>query len=204
MRRQLLQQLHDAHEAKNTERFSCLHVRLSLTMAHELVHVYTLFLLRDRRNHTPPLVSFGHQVTDETGEAGRYWESKLLGGYVDMRVTDDGVETVALVSSQGHKYWRLTPAVIKGILERDFQHWLHPDGGQLIDGELAKGLYTEILKPMQWVRYRDFFDGKSVTAPAEMTSGQIAELTGPEIMRRPQYTISGDEMRKFVLDQRRR
>ena len=57
-----------------------------MTIAHELCHVFTVYLLFDHRAMTPPRVTYGASYTNiNYGEAGRYWESRLFGGNMDMR-----------------------------------------------------------------------------------------------------------------------
>lgn len=56
----------------NKRHFRNLHFRMAVTMGHELVHVYNLFLRRGRFDHTPPRVTYGGYGDDRAGESGRY------------------------------------------------------------------------------------------------------------------------------------
>ncbi len=108
-------------------RFRTLHTRLAITMAHELVHVYNLFLRRDRASHTPKDIKYGPFGNDRAGESGRYWEHAVFGGYVDMRLDDaSGVEAIAIRDASNKRAWQFRPAVINGILNRNFKMWLAP------------------------------------------------------------------------------
>lgn len=60
--------------------------RIGVTIAHEFCHVFTVYLLLDHNAMTPPRVTYGASYTNrDYGEAGRYWESRLFGGNMDMR-----------------------------------------------------------------------------------------------------------------------
>lgn len=97
----------DRDVEKHAAHFRTLHLRLSITMAHELVHVFTLFLKRAEDEHTPPRTTYAGKGDKETGEAGRFWEGHFLGGWVDMRLDREGQETIALRSDENSKRWRI-------------------------------------------------------------------------------------------------
>ncbi|XXG99471.1 hypothetical protein Hte_005810 [Hypoxylon texense] len=60
----------------NYDRFK---FQMVITVAHEIVHLLTGFLTGTARPLTPPGVSLR-----TAGESGRYWESILLGGVVEI------------------------------------------------------------------------------------------------------------------------
>ncbi|SPQ25611.1 2791e6ce-f16d-4b4f-a668-ba9c8bef67c5 [Thermothielavioides terrestris] len=196
--------------AKSTRRFRTLHLRLSITLAHELVHIFVLFLVRIGSEHTPPQVSFGPFGTRTVGESGRSWESKLFGGYIDMRHNTEGIEAIAFCDETKQNCWRIKTVVIDDLLGRHFNRWLQP-GVPLSDKEeYPKGQATERLTGLQWkVKYDDVFPPLPPTAQGsqkpgqeaqELSPAQIAELTAGKIMDMPQYNMSGHDLRAFALD----
>lgn len=60
--------------------------RIGMTVAHEMEHVFTGYLLRDPTAHTPPSVSYGGFGDDALGESGRYLEAGVFGGFLDMKL----------------------------------------------------------------------------------------------------------------------
>lgn len=189
-------------------RFRNLHLRLSLTMAHELVHVYNLYLQGGQHNHTPPQVTYGPYGDDRVGESGRYWEYWTLGGWVDMRADSNGLETIALRDSHGQKAWPLKPEAIDGLLGRDFDKVLQR-GTPLNDEEHPKGKFVDKITPLQWKdRYTDVFPRpapqvKGAAPPqAEFTAKQVAVLTGGDMLKTPRYNVCGADMQAFGLDPR--
>lgn len=183
-------------------RFKTLHVRLSLTVAHELVHAFNLYLVRDRRKHTPPGVTAGGYGNSAVGESGRFWERELTGGIIDMRLSANGTEMVALRDDPLGKCYRLLDKIINGLLARDFKNSLRPDGGNLIDREY-KNVLAEHITPMEWKdRYTDMFPEKA-KGPITLSPDLVEELVGPEIRKTPKHDISGQSARKFAMEPRR-
>lgn len=190
----------------NTRHFRNLHFRLAITMAHELVHVYNLFLQRSQHNHTPPHVTYGGYGDDKVGESGRYWEYILLGGFADMRQTPEGMEAITLRDSHGQKCWRIKAAVIDGILGRHFNKWLQP-GTPLNDPEHPKNQVTELITTIDWkTKFKDVFPPVPATqaaqGPQQMLPAQIARLTGPEMLKTPRYNMCGQDLQTFALQPR--
>ncbi|KAI6085743.1 hypothetical protein F4821DRAFT_239949 [Hypoxylon rubiginosum] len=58
--------------------------QMAITVAHEMCHLLTGFLSGSARPPTPPGVSLDNYGDRLKGEAGRYWESILLGGVVEF------------------------------------------------------------------------------------------------------------------------
>ncbi|KAK3290880.1 uncharacterized protein B0H64DRAFT_420682 [Chaetomium fimeti] len=188
--------------------FRNLHLRLSLTMAHELVHVFNLYLQGSQHNHTPPHVSYGPYGDDKVGESGRYWEYWTLGGWVDMRADSNGLETIALRDTHGQKAWRLTAGVIDGLLGRDFRKWLQPST-PLNDEEHPKGRFVDKMTPLDWKnRYTDVFPrlpppAKGAAPPQpELSPKQIAMLMGAEVMKSAKFNVCGQDLGAFGLEPR--
>ncbi|KAH6844558.1 hypothetical protein B0I37DRAFT_432939 [Chaetomium sp. MPI-CAGE-AT-0009] len=188
--------------------FRNLHLRLSLTMAHELVHVFNLYLQGSQHNHTPPHVTYGPYGDDQVGESGRYWEYWTLGGWVDMRADGNGIETIALRDTHGQKAWRLTTGVIDGLLGREFDKWLQR-GTPLNDEEHPKGRFVDRMTPLDWKnKYTDVFPrlpapAKGAAPPQpELTTKQVAMLMGAEVMKSAKYNVSGKDLEAFGLDPR--
>ncbi|OAQ63048.1 hypothetical protein VFPPC_08956 [Pochonia chlamydosporia 170] len=78
------------------ERLHTLVFRIGVTIAHELCHVFTSYLLYNERQHTPKEVTYAAEYSSDTiGESGRFWESETFGGYVDMRQGSQ-IERVAI------------------------------------------------------------------------------------------------------------
>ncbi|KAH6649295.1 hypothetical protein F5144DRAFT_479175 [Chaetomium tenue] len=200
--------LQTGNSASNMRRFRNLHMRLSITMAHELVHVYNLFLQGGQHNHTPPSVSYGPYGDDKVGESGRYWEYWTLGGWVDMRADGNGMETIALRDSHGQKAWVVKPDVVDGLLGREFGKWLQPST-PLNDEEHPKGTFVDKITPLNWKdRYTDVFPrpapvAKGAAAPqAEFTAKQVAVLTGADMMKTAKYNVCGNDLQAFGLNPR--
>ncbi|KAK4244760.1 hypothetical protein C7999DRAFT_43634 [Corynascus novoguineensis] len=182
-------------------RFRTLHVRLSLTIAHELVHVFNHYIVRNQRRHTPPKVTAGGYGNSKVGESGRFWEKELTGGVVDIRLSENDTEMVALRDDQLGKCWRLLEKVIDGLLARDFKNSLQAEGDMLTDRE-HQNVLAEHISPMRWTtRYRDMFPEK-LEGPEELNTSLIDELVGPEIRKKPKYNISGQNARKFAIQPR--
>ncbi|KAB5578809.1 hypothetical protein GE09DRAFT_561656 [Coniochaeta sp. 2T2.1] len=191
----------------NKRHFRNLHFRLSITMAHELVHVYNLFLRRGRYDHTPPHVTYGGHGDDRAGESGRYWEYVVLGGFVDMRDTTpnpaDRMEAVAIRDSHGQKVWRIKADVIDGILERNFNRWLEP-GTPLNDPEHPKNQFTELISTFDWKnRFVDIFPAPPKAEQGlQLSSTHIGWLTGRELLQSARYNMSGPDLRAFCVQPR--
>lgn len=66
-------------------RYHSMITRIGMTVAHEMEHVFTGYLLRDPTAHTPPSVSYGGFGDDVLGESGRYLEAGVFGGFLDMK-----------------------------------------------------------------------------------------------------------------------
>ncbi|KAK8030213.1 hypothetical protein PG993_011504 [Apiospora rasikravindrae] len=58
--------------------------QLGVVIAHEFIHCLTGFFTGTSSANTPPNVTLPHYGNTRTGEAGRFWESKLLGGVLEM------------------------------------------------------------------------------------------------------------------------
>lgn len=97
-------------------RFQTLLFRLGVTMAHEITHIFTSYLLYDRRAHTPPGVSYGPFSSSIVGESGRVWEFRVFGGYMAFR-TDGDFEHVGVVKEGGRVKVMTLPA-IQSMLRR--------------------------------------------------------------------------------------
>jgi hypothetical protein len=83
------------NDAKAIPRFRTLFVRLGITVAHELCHVFTNYLAANKISHTPPNITYGPYGDGNTGESGRVWEFGVFGGFVDIRM-EDGCEILAV------------------------------------------------------------------------------------------------------------
>ncbi|KAL2258384.1 hypothetical protein VTK26DRAFT_8320 [Humicola hyalothermophila] len=175
-------------------------------MAHELVHVYVLYLQRAAGVHTPPDITYGGYGDENTGESGRYWEYLTLGGFVDMRMSADGMEAVALRDNHGQRCWRIRSIVIDGILARDFATYL-PPGTPINDPEHPKDRYTVLMSTFNWKdRFSDVFPpsaaAQAAQGPQELPQQLITRLTGPNIMSTDQYRMCGQDLRNFALNPR--
>jgi hypothetical protein len=180
-------------------RFQTLLCRLSITFAHELAHVYTLFLQRVKSEHTPPRLSYGGYGDDEVGESGRYWESRVFGGTVDMREGPQ-IEAIALCGHPSGKVWRLRSHLIQRLIARDFS-WLEEP---LIDRDNPyRCQATEQTDRYDWLHHnRDILppDPPVPTGPQELSSRQVRELLELNNTQFPAYSMRGDELRAFSRD----
>ncbi|KAH6649498.1 hypothetical protein F5144DRAFT_479665 [Chaetomium tenue] len=68
--------------------------QMVVSVAHEIVHFLTGFITGTAVPHTPPgVIAQPFPVSQNNGEAGRYWERELLGGFLEMwSVPDDPLE----------------------------------------------------------------------------------------------------------------
>lgn len=59
--------------------------QMAISVAHEIVHFLTGFITGTTSPDTPPAVTAEpYDNRDDVGEAGRYWESIFLGGFVEF------------------------------------------------------------------------------------------------------------------------
>lgn len=186
-------------------RFRNLHFRLAITMAHELVHVFQLFLRRSQTRHTPPQLTYGGYGDRFTGESGRFWESRVLGGYVDMRDSSQdakqNMEYIVLRDNHDQKCFRIKSEVIDGILNRQISAWLLRDY-TLTDADHPKAPTTERIAPHVWkTKYYDIFPAISGTsqAPRELSEAKLSRLFGQQILSSPCYNLDGRDVRDFSL-----
>ncbi|KFA79505.1 hypothetical protein S40288_05367 [Stachybotrys chartarum IBT 40288] len=180
-------------------RFQSLLCRISITFAHELVHVYTLFLRRERSQHTPPHLTYGGYGDKAAGEAGRFWEFNVFGGYVDMRAGPQ-MEAMALRGNSAGRVWRLRSQLIERLIARDFS-WLnepltepdHPTHRQA----------TEPMDAYKWIqKYADIFPEElsRQNSIQELSNSQLRELVELENTQFPAYCIRGSDLRAFSRD----
>lgn len=191
------------HESKKSPvtlaPFQSLLCWISITFAHELVHVYTLFLRRERSQHTPPHLTYGGYGDKAAGEAGRFWEFNVFGGYVDMRAGPQ-MEAMALRGNSAGRVWRLRSLIIERLIARDFS-WLnepltepdHPNHRQA----------TEPMNAYKWIqKYADVFpEGISRrNSIRELSNGELRELVELDNTQFPAYWIRGSDLRAFSRD----
>ncbi|KAK3293435.1 uncharacterized protein B0H64DRAFT_212934 [Chaetomium fimeti] len=59
--------------------------QMVISIAHEMVHLLTGFITGTREPNTPPRITAEpYNNQHDVGEAGRYWESRFLGGFVEF------------------------------------------------------------------------------------------------------------------------
>lgn len=196
---------------KDRDQFKALHLRLSITVAHELVHLYNLFLQRQRSQHTPPKVTYGGYGNDEVGESGRYWESLVFGGVVEMRYTskmpEDRMETIGIRDTHCTNAWIITTPAINGILARDLDRWLER-GSTLIDSEHKPAGITKIAGFKWKTGYFECLPappppGKA-QGPLELSESEIKLLIGSKMLASPSYSLRGQDLRAFAREPRTR
>ncbi|KAK0671545.1 hypothetical protein QBC41DRAFT_315525 [Cercophora samala] len=199
----------DRDVERQTAHFRTLHLRLSITMAHELVHVFTLFLKRAEDEHTPPRATYADKGDGRTGEAGRFWEGHFLGGWVDMRVDRDGQETIALRSEESTQRWRIKTGTRDSLLNRDFGRWFKRGMTGLTDEDHTVPAVEPGLEEWKWQRNysNPFPSGADAKAddprqPQELVTTQVVWLTrrnSETAAGFPSYTLSGQDIRDFAL-----
>lgn len=92
-------------------------LRLAVTIAYELVHCFTGYLLKKSTLHTPANVSYGYGGDSSSGESGRKWEQRMFGGYIDAR--ERGGEVLLGAKQQlVQKVYVAKAAVVEAILKR--------------------------------------------------------------------------------------
>lgn len=109
-------------------------LRLGITLAHEICHIQTSFLLHLATAQTPPEAGYGsNYVTATRGEAGRFWEFNTFGGYIDMQGehnSDYGV-IVAVRHSNERVVWRILPQAAWSLVQ-DRGQYQKPTLAQII------------------------------------------------------------------------
>lgn len=80
--RQLLNGIVQSHQSRHRDPAHGNNFRfhLVISLAHEIVHLFVGYLTGDRNIRTPPLVTTVPYREARTGESGRLWEDRLLGG----------------------------------------------------------------------------------------------------------------------------
>jgi hypothetical protein len=58
--------------------------QMAITIAHEILHHLTGYLTGKQQPGTPPSISLDSYGNTRSGESGRWWESKVLGGVVEF------------------------------------------------------------------------------------------------------------------------
>lgn len=69
--------------------YSMFKFQMGISIAHEIVHLLTGFVSGTPRPDTPPSITLDPYGTRRRGEAGRLWESVLLGGVVEFWSSND-------------------------------------------------------------------------------------------------------------------
>lgn len=92
---------HSERERRNAKdylkRYHSMIARVGITVAHEMEHVFTGYLLKDPKTHTPPTVTYGGFGTYAFGESGRYLEGDVFGGFLDMKFElSNNMEVIAV------------------------------------------------------------------------------------------------------------
>jgi hypothetical protein len=178
-------------------RFQTLLCRISITLAHELIHVFTLFLRRQKSQHTPPRFSYGGYGTDVAGEAGRYWEYQVFGGYVDMRAGSSG-EAIALRGNLAGRVWRLRSQLLGRFIAGDYS-WLDE---QLTESDHSYYREaTDVMDAHKWVqRYADIFPQESPrkNSKQELSPSEVRELVELRSPQFPMFRISRGDLRRFI------
>ncbi|OAA72272.1 hypothetical protein ISF_01345 [Cordyceps fumosorosea ARSEF 2679] len=165
--------------------------RMAVTLAHEMCHVFSAFLLRSPVAATPPSVVFGPFGNEAQGEAGRFWESVIFGGYVDMQLKTDGF-SVVIRSLDGGIVYIIQDKAINCFLRRDFGSLPLFDGGAIEPDMVQRKDAVSWLKE-DMNTYRGATAGLIVAFPQhlrdaftlpQMTSdyGESVYVSGQEVM----------------------
>lgn len=99
--------------------------RVGITVAHEMEHVFTGYLLKNPTTHTPPNVSYGGFGTYAFGESGRYLEGDVFGGFLDMKLEVSGNMEVIAVRTYAQTFI-LSYDQVKAIIRRRKSRPLFP------------------------------------------------------------------------------
>lgn len=180
-------------DAYALSRFRTLLLRLSITFAHEIVHVYTLFLRRQRDRHTPPRITYGYG-SDRWGEAGRFWEYNVFGGFVDMRFQSG--EAIALRDNSSTYAWRMRGELIDQLVSRRFS-WLDepltsPDHDNAREAVKKMPTYT-------WKeRWDDLFPQTSPREPSQLSESQVRHIVNLGGASFPAYHVPVRDLREFA------
>jgi hypothetical protein len=73
-----------AETQKNSNSYDLFKFQMIITVAHEILHLLTGYLTGKKLPGTPPSISLDSYGNTRTGESGRWWESKVLGGVVEF------------------------------------------------------------------------------------------------------------------------
>jgi hypothetical protein len=189
---------------------------LGVTIAHELVHIYNLYLQRGFKNHTPPAVKFGPYGNTSVGESGRHWEWMLFGGYIDMREYPEVAggpgqarsratqyschEVVGIRDGHNRYCWQVRVQTIQALLNRDFKNFLRR-GTPLNDEDYPDGRITRRLNVFDWKqRFGDMFSQALPSSGPHMqqlSKIHLDRLTTGMSMELPCFNISGPDLRRF-------
>lgn len=126
-------------------------LRIGITIAHEVCHVLTSYLLINKRAQTPPDVTAGAFGTDTQGEAGRYWEKTIFGGDIDFRVSHSLPNhkriVVALCKRGGRNLWMVEPKAVKALIHHGSKFNAISSGMSLISSISRYELFTSTGRP---------------------------------------------------------
>ncbi|KAM5354426.1 hypothetical protein ACJ41O_001075 [Fusarium nematophilum] len=116
-----------------------LRFQMILTLAHEITHLLTGFLTGAARPMTPPTIGLKGYTLPESkiGEAGRYWESRMLGGVVEFYEEADhkwgarqpGIPWLMRDGEPKSKAWRVDINYILRFVKGDFSFPILPENG---------------------------------------------------------------------------
>jgi hypothetical protein len=188
-------------------RYRALLLRTAITVAHEVVHVYNLFLQRGFQNHTPPTAVYGPYGNVDIGESGRFWEWRMFGGFVDMREDrhaskgppqlDNHHEFIGIRDGFNKYCWQIRTATVDGLVDRQFGSLLRR-GITLYDEDHPAGELTIRRPALHWARMGDVFEGsRPEGALTELPREYVDLLVSPRFAALPSFNLNGHDLRQM-------
>ncbi|KAF4469571.1 hypothetical protein FALBO_3533 [Fusarium albosuccineum] len=74
-----------------TDSYNMFKFQMGISIAHEIMHLLTGFLVGNPKQNTPPRVTMPGFGTRRNGESGRYWERIFLGGAVEFWSSENDI-----------------------------------------------------------------------------------------------------------------
>ncbi|KAM0425347.1 hypothetical protein ACHAPT_009403 [Fusarium lateritium] len=167
---------------------------LSISMAHELVHFLTGFLFGDSGRVTPPQINYPPGTsTAESGEAGRWWEEKFFGCFVESFFDSQdplGSAQAGILYGKGNGRWfKIEPEVIERFLRLDFSK-IYTDNVQTKRFPTSAIAMEDVRQPSSNPDFDDldeYFHKINALTVQRVSRGDLAEImqmaTQPQLVR---------------------
>lgn len=182
-------------------RYHSMMSRIGITVAHEMEHVFTGYLLMDPRAHTPPNVDYGGFGRRAVGESGRFMEGGVFGGFLDMKLEVATNMEVMAVRTYAQTFI-LSSDQVNAIIRRGKSRRTFTGLASLFILYLRKSLRIVIFKTncladyvIEWNILPTYDpDGDSYEGPPRVTPPKKVDLEKWRDEFRYQYIITGEDL----------